>query len=140
MAKLKFNDILDAFEFVSGARPGEAEAYLSVETGTVYWHSEYADGIDPLPDDVDDSAKYLSIPHKNDLGLGKPLALRFTEHCMPDSLAKVREIFGRRGAYVSFKDFLENRAMLSRWYEFEAAAQREALEQWCRENGVEIDG
>jgi hypothetical protein len=118
----------------------ENEAYLSKETGAVYWHSEYSDDIEEVPNDIDDGEKYLLIPHRNDLGLGKPLALRFTEDFLSGDLGKVREIFGRRGAYSRFKDLLENRRLLDRWHDFEAAAQKQALLNWCKENGVEIDG
>jgi hypothetical protein len=140
VVRAKFQELLDAFDFVSGGSPVENEAYLSKETGAVYWHSAYADVVDELPIDIDDQEKYLSIPHKNDLGLGKALALRFTEEFLADDFPTVRNIFSRRGAYARFKDLLEARGMLKRWYEYEAAAQTQALLSWCADNGVEIDG
>lgn len=118
----------------------ENEAFLSKETGAIHWHSEYGDDFDERPSDIDEDDKYLSIPHKKDLGLGKRLAIRFTEDFLADDLGKVREIFSRSGAYARFKDLLEVRGMLDRWYEYEASAQKEALLEWCAENGVEIDG
>jgi hypothetical protein len=140
MARAKFNEVLDAFEFVSFGPPMEHAAYLSKEDGTIYWHSEFGADFDELPPDVDDEGKYLSIPHKNDLGLGKRLAIKFAEEFLTDDIRKVREIFSRRGAYARFKDLLEHRGVLNRWYEFEASAQKEALLEWCRDNGVEVDG
>jgi hypothetical protein len=140
VARAKFNDVLDAFEFVSFGPPMEHAAYLSTETGAIYWHSEFGDNFEELPPDIDAEGKYLSIPHKNDLGLGKRLAIAFAEEFLADDVGKVRAIFGRRGAYARFKDLLEQRGMLNRWYEFEASAQKEALLRWCRENGVDVDG
>ena len=118
----------------------EHAAYLSKETGAIYWHSEFGDNFEELPADIDEEDKYVSIPHKNDLGLGKRLAIEFAEVFLAEDVRKVREIFSRGGAYGRFKDLLENRKMLSRWYEFEASAQKEALLKWCQDNGVGVDG
>jgi len=140
VARAKFQDIWEAFEFVSFGEATENEAFLSRETGLIYWHSEHGDDFEELPSDIDEENKYFSIPHKKDLGLGKRLAIRFAEDFLADDLGKVREIFSRSGAYARFKDLLEERGMLERWYEYEASAQKEALLGWCAENGVEIDG
>jgi len=140
VARAKFEQLFDAFEFVSSAPPMENEAYVSRETGAVYWHSEDVADLDELPNDIDEGDKYLVIPHKSDLGLGKPLALRFAEEFLGDDFGKVRQIFSRPGAYARFKDLLEYRGLLNQWYEFEASEQKKALRQWCEQNGVEIDG
>ena len=65
----KFEDIEFGFNFVSSGAPMEHDAYLSLETGEIHCHSEYGD-TEPLPEDIDEPGKYLSLPHKNDLGLG----------------------------------------------------------------------
>ena len=65
----KFLEILDAFEFVSFGQLMEHEAYMCLETGEIYWYSGYIDDEKPLPEDIDDTGKYISIPHKNDLAL-----------------------------------------------------------------------
>ena len=135
-----FRELMDALEFVSAGQPFEHEAYLSKDTGQIYWHSDYGDNIEELPNDIADDNKYLSIPHKNDLDLGKHLVLRFAEAQLQGDVRAVRDIFSHRGAYARFKDLLEDRGMLDQWYEYEAAAQKEALLQWCKDNGIEIDG
>jgi hypothetical protein len=140
MGRAKLDELLQALEYVSTVPDMGNEAFLSRETGAVYWRSEDGDNFDEVPTDVDEPDKYLSIPHKADLGLGKPLALRFAEELMAHDIGRVREIFSRRGAYARFKDLLSNRGMLERWHGFEAAAHKRALVQWCEENGVEIDG
>lgn len=43
------------------------------------------------------------------------------------------------GAYARFKDLLENRGMLQRWYEYEAMHQEEALRKWCDDIGIQIE-
>jgi hypothetical protein len=60
---------------------------------------------------------------------------------MPGDYDTVADFFARRGAYARFKDLLQRRGMLERWYEFEERATDAALLAWCEENGVQlIDG
>nr|VFJ47899.1 MAG: Uncharacterised protein family (UPF0158) [Candidatus Kentron sp. FW] len=138
--RIKFSDIREAFDFVSfGGEAMEHEAYLCLDTGHIYWYSDYADNEEePLPDDIGDMEKYAAIPHKNDLDLGKPLVSRFTEEHMPEDYETVQTIFSGRGAYARFKDLLDARGMLKEWYEYENTATDEALFEWCEENDIEI--
>lgn len=136
----KLDDLLDAFEFVSAGQALEHETYLCLETGALHYHSELADLEGDLPDDIDDSEKYVAIPHKNDLDLGKRLALRFAEEVLSDAADDVHDIFRRKGAYGRFKGLLERRGMLQQWYEYEEKSRKEALRQWCEENGIEVVG
>jgi hypothetical protein len=76
MMAVSFSDLQLAFEFVSSGGMGENEAYLDRQSGKIYWHSEVDDNDEELPDDIDDE-KYISIPDKRELNLGKPLALDF---------------------------------------------------------------
>lgn len=140
MSRGKLDELLEALEFVSSAPEMGNEAYLSLETGAVSWHSEDGEGFDPPPSDIDDPGRYLAIPHKKDLGLGKPLVLAFAAETLPADFERIREMFSRRGAYGRFKDLLTHRNLLDRWHQFEADAQRRALRQWCEANGVEIEG
>ena len=139
-AVARFDTLLEAFEFVSFGQPGEHEAYLCTTSGEIHSHSEYGDNEEPLPDDIEDSQKYIPIPHKNDLGLGKPLVLKFAEEFLPDALIEVQELFRHAGAYARFKDLLGRRDLLQQWYEYEAKAQQEALRQWSEDHGIQLDG
>ena len=38
-----FDDLLDAFEFLSAGQPFEHEAYLCLGTGAIHYHSELGD-------------------------------------------------------------------------------------------------
>ncbi|WP_377730458.1 hypothetical protein [Paraburkholderia caffeinitolerans] len=89
-------------------------------------------------DDLETSDRYLAIPHKNDLDLGRSLALRFVAQELPACYDQVEGFFRRQGAYARFKDLLEREGILELWYAFEAAAGESALRQWCVENGLEI--
>ena len=135
---VSFKDLQDAFEFVCAASGGEHQAFLCKQSGRIYCHSELADDLDPLPNDIDDPDKFLPLPDKSDLDLGKPLALDFARRFLPGDVDTVRQFFRRRGAYARFKDLLARRAALDRWYDFEATAEETALRTWCGLNSIEV--
>ena len=134
---VSFLDLQLAFEFVSSGGMCENEAYLDRQSGKIYWHSEFSDSDEELPDDIDDK-RYILIPDKRELDLGKPLALDFARRFLPDDRDKVRHIFSRRGAYRRYKDLLVRRGALERWYDFSNKSEETALREWCTENGVEL--
>jgi len=70
MMPVSFLDLQLAFEFVSSGGVGEKEAYLDRQSGKIYWHSEFGDNDEELPNDIDDK-KYILIPDKRELDLGK---------------------------------------------------------------------
>jgi hypothetical protein len=135
---VRFNDILEAFEFVSAGGMGEHQAFLCRQSGKVYWHSELSEDLEELPDDIDDSEKYVPIPGKSELDLGKPLVLDFTRQFLPDDFDEVQQIFNKRGAYARFKDLLDRRGIRDQWYDFEAKAEERALRIWCDLNSVDV--
>jgi hypothetical protein len=102
---VSFSDLQLAFEFVSSGGMGENEAYLDRRSGKIYWHSEVGDNDEELPDDIDEE-KYISIPDKRELDLGKPLVLDFAREFLPDDYDEVRHIFSRKGAYRQYKELL----------------------------------
>ncbi len=51
---VSFSDLQLAFEFVSSGGMGENEAYLDRRSGKIYWHSEFGENDEELPDDIDD--------------------------------------------------------------------------------------
>ena len=138
---VRFDDILSAFEFVSG--DGSNEALLCRRTGKVYWRSELAgvdDIADELPDGVEDDENYIAIPRKQVLGLGKALALDFAREFLPKDFDDVRTMFSKRGAYQKFRMLLIKRKVLDRWYDFESKATEQALREWCELNSIEVTG
>lgn len=134
---VSFKDILDAYEFVSFGGTGEHQAFLCKQSGKIYLHSDLSDELDELPEDID-SDKYIQIPDKKDLELGKPLVLEFARQFLRADLDKVRQIFSSRGAYARFKDLLEHRGALDQWYDFEAKAAEKALREWCELNSIAV--
>lgn len=103
---VRFSDIEDAFYYVSSASMYERAVILCRDTEEIFYTSELGNS-DELPEDVDDPEKYISVPHKNALNLGKALVLEFSSERMPDDLRQVHAVFQRRGAYGRFKEFLK---------------------------------
>ncbi|MDD2837070.1 MAG: UPF0158 family protein [Methanothrix sp.] len=132
-----FDEIYDAFLFVSSDSCGTNRALLCLDNGEIYYHSE--DGVfDELDEDEFDCDNFLVIPHKNDLDLGHTLVAEFVKQHMPSDIGRVQDIFSRRGAYSRFKDLLDHRGLLEKWYDFEKRRDEEALREWCRENKVKL--
>jgi hypothetical protein len=123
MVTVKYDDLSTAFDFVSFAGPMEHRAYVSLDTGAIFWISE-TNPIEEeeLPDDLETSDRYIAIPHKNELDLGNDLAL----------------LFRRRGAYARFKALLAAEGCLEEWYAFEAESTERALREWCKENEIHL--
>ena len=136
---VSFSDLQLAFEFVSNGGMGENEAYLDQQSGKIYWHSQFGDNDEELPDDIDDE-KYISIPDKRELDLGKSLALDFAREFLPYDYDEVHHIFNRRGAYRRYKELLVRRDARERWYDFSNKSEAAALREWCAENGIDLSG
>ena len=135
--KIDFKAIRMAFDYVSFGREFEHQAYLDKESGKIYWHSEYGDNEEELPDDLS-LDKYVSIPHKNDLDLGRCLVFRFAADHMPGDYDTIRSFFNHRGAYSRLNDFLQDKAMRDEWREYEERASDAALLEWCESEGIEV--
>jgi hypothetical protein len=135
---VSLKDIREAFEFVCAASGGEHQAFLCKQSGKLYCHSELCDDLDILPEDIDDTEKFLQIPDKRELDLGKPLALDFARRFLPGDFDDVLQFFSRRGAYARFKDLLDRRGVLDQWYDFEAKAEERALKMWCDLNSIKV--
>ena len=136
---IKLSTIEDAFFFVSMGEMYMNSAILCRETGKVLYISDFGDS-DELPEDIDDAPdKYIDIPHKNELNLGKPLVLEFSAIHLPDNFEQVSSFFHKKGAYSKFKNLLEVKGLLDKWYVFEESEQNKALREWCKDNDIIID-
>ena len=95
--EISFSDIENAFLFVCFGPPESHYAYLNKETGELYYTSDMGDS-DVLPDDIEDE-KYVAIPDKYELNLGKNLVFEFMSEYLPEESEKVYSIFRHKGAY-----------------------------------------
>ena len=137
MTAVVYEDLEQAFDFVSSGEIVQASAFVSRETGRIYWVSDDLEEED-LPNNLEDSEHYAEVPTKRDLGLGKRLALRFMSKEMPGKFDIADGFFRRRGAYGPFKDLLEENGVLEKWYRFEEESIRKALSDWAEEEGFTV--
>ena len=138
MVAVKLDELSLAFEFVGAAPLGENNAYVSLDSGEIFWTSEISSLDEEVPGDLETSDRYLSVPHKTDLGLGKSLALRFSSSELPECHDQVVVFFRRKGAYARFKGLLESKGALERWYKYEGESIDKAMRDWCVENGIQV--
>ena len=141
---VSIGDITEAFEFANASGDmGEFLAFVCKRTGKIHYQTDFPDVAEineELPDDIDDEEKYVALPDKRELGLGKPLVLDFARQFLPDDFEDVRYFFSRRGAYPKFKALLARRRAIDRWHAFEAKAAEQALRDWCALHSIEIVG
>ncbi len=136
--RLRLSELLDAFEWVSAVGPFENEAYVSRGTGKVWLVSDFDDSGDEAPEDASDESLYLTVPSKNELDLGRSLALDFVAEHLPERAAEVKGLFARPGAFGKFKSVLEAAGKLDSWYAYEARGIDQALRAWAAENDIEL--
>ncbi len=104
------------------------------ESGRVFMTSDEDFGVElesDVPSDLDDVTKYAVVPSRQDLRLGRRLAVRFVQTSLPARLEETYTIFAARGAYARFKDMLESERALEAWYAFEAEAVERGLREWA---------
>ena len=65
--------------------------------------------------------------------------LEFSAMHLPDNLEKINSFFYQKDAYSRFKNLLEEKGLLDKWYAFEKAEQENALMEWIKENNIIID-
>ena len=132
-ASVALDDLLQALDWVSDLSSTENMAFVCRESGRVFMTSDEDFGVELEPDlplDINDETKYAIVPTRQDLRLGKRLAVRFVQVSLPARLEETYTIFAARGAYARFKDMLESEQALDAWYAFEAEAVERSLREW----------
>ena len=116
-------------------------AFVCRESGRVFMTSDEDFGVElepDLPPDIDDETKYAIVPTRQDLRLGKRLAVRFVQLSLPARLEETYTMFAARGAYARFKDMLERDLALDGWYAFEAEAVERGLREWADSEALAV--
>jgi hypothetical protein len=92
-------ELRTTFEFVSFGAPLEHSAYICIDTGKIYCHSLSAglEEEEDLPEDLETSDHYIAVPHKNDLGLGRNLALASSIKNSPTNTIPLQVFSGSEG-------------------------------------------
>ena len=118
----------------------ENEAYICRDSGKIHLISGDPDELDEeekVPDNIDDSDKYIPVPDKRDLDLGSHLVFDFTARYLPQHYDQVRDMFRRKGAYGRFKGLLERQDKLQAWHAFSDEQATKVLKDWCEEEGLQ---
>jgi len=131
---ISFNEVYDAYEYVCVGRDGGASAHLNPESGNVVI---VPSAIASDQDEIEaaekqlETGEWIELPNKYELGLGKELVFRFAaDNLSNNEFRRVERIFSHRGAYGNWKDFLEERDLLKKWYDFSNDAEVKALKAW----------
>ena len=132
-----FSEIEEAVYFVSMEPYGTNEAWVSLDNGQTFLLSGHGDS-DELPDDFEESDRYLAIPHKNDLDLGQQLVRDFICSESPSLVRQVEEIFQHSGAYSRYKTVLVSNGLLDAWHAFEREQTMKMIQEWCEENELPL--
>lgn len=135
---ITISDLEMAYEWSSSGGEGENLAYISKETGKIYYLSEYNDTEDEVPDDIEEPDRYWVVPHQHELDLGQRLVMDFVSKHLPDEYNTVRSFFQRRGAYAQYKNFLTRHGKLEQWHQFENQRTQEALLEWAKDEGLTV--
>ncbi|MDO6721506.1 UPF0158 family protein [Psychrosphaera sp. 1_MG-2023] len=131
---IDLDEIINAVEFVSASHVFDNEAYINRKSGDIIYIGDLID--EPAPSDLNEAGKYLQIPTKRALDLGKRLALDFTALNMPDKSGYILSVFSRSGAYERFKTLLDNRGQTDNWYAYENNKIKVAVIDWCKANSI----
>ena len=141
---VRFDDVLEAYEFVAASPYDEHVAFVNRETGEIlFWSEELKRMDEDAPEGVEDpdelGPEYVAVPGPRDPDLGTVLVRRFVQSVIPDAAHRVEGFFRRPGAYRRFRALLEERGLLDRWRGFRDDATRTALRAWCEEMGIEVE-
>jgi hypothetical protein len=137
-AHVYLSELLDAFHWVSAGDASENAAYVSRESGRIYWTSGFGDLEEEVPEDIRDETLYARVPDRHDLDLGQRLVFRFVTESAPHAYDQVRGYFSRKGAYSRYKDFLDRSGLLERWYAYEEQALAAALREWAESEDLNV--
>jgi hypothetical protein len=81
--------------------------------------------------------RYIQIPDKYKLNIGRTLVLQFTREYFPEDYRDIFNRFKRPHAYTWWRIFLEDQKKLQEWHEFRNRKTKEALIDWCNNNHFE---
>jgi hypothetical protein len=129
MQPLDRDDLHLAVEFVTGGGSYGAEAYIDLRSGAILYGGSGAE--EPLPKGVHNTKRYLRVPTKKELDLGRDDALAFTEQHAPQLLERAEYIFNAAGAFDRFKHLMREHGLLDAWYAYQDQRLWEELEAWA---------
>jgi len=137
MTQVAWMDLLDAYDFANLGAEYEHRAFIDRQTGRIYFASEDGMAEDDRPEHWEDPEQFLELPRAQDLELGVYMVLDFVAQQLPQDYGTVSNFFQQQESYRRFKQLMEKRGCLDKWYRYEADITANALRSWCRRNGLE---
>ena len=111
MTNVSFNDLEDAVLMVSNDS-SFTSAWVCRDTGKVYIRSDMLDDErEPLPENIDESEQFISVPDARRLDLGQALVFGFVQAHLSSEEDHVRQLFRRPGAYRRFGKLVDDRGL-----------------------------
>jgi len=136
---VRFDNLLEAFEMGTFGTYSEFRGFIDLDTGEVHVVSDTHELSDEGAEEIKENGNILPLPSKYDLDLGKRLVFAFADRELSDADAdKVYAFFDRKGGYRRFRDLLTRKSLLQKWYDFEEAATRKALRDWCEAHDLPV--
>jgi hypothetical protein len=116
----------------------EAEiAALSERNEPVEWRDWERERIEILREIENGSQRYVQLPSQQDVHEWD-IMRRFCDTVGDDLAERLLRAIRGRGAFRRFKDELDRRGLLDRWFAFRRDALREIAIEWCSENDIPI--
>jgi hypothetical protein len=137
--EMKFLDLQIAFESGTDTYTSEVTAYICKATGDIIYDDEEVSGIECPVEGIEFDDGYIRIPNKHDLDLGQNLVWDFVAHEIPGLYNEVRNIFRKKSAYHRYKQYLFKINLLQKWYDFESTRTKQAILDWCADQGLKVD-
>ncbi len=138
MHPLDRDDLHLAVEFVTGAGSYGVEAYIDLRSGAILYGGSGAE--EPLPKGIHNKKRYLRVPTRKELGLGRDDALAFTEQHTPQLMERAEYIFNAAGAFDRFKHLMREHGLLDAWYAYQDQRLWEELEAWAEMHDLRLSG
>jgi hypothetical protein len=134
MITVQRDQLVLAVEHVTGGETIGASAFIDRRTGAILFGG--ADCEVPLPVDVYEDEHYIPVPTKKELGLGRGMALTFSEQHAPHLLESAEHIFATAGAFERFKRLMHEHGLLKDWYAYQEDRLSSAVQEWAEQHGL----
>jgi hypothetical protein len=134
MSTVQRDQLILAVEHVTGGGAIGASAFIDGRTGAVLFGG--ADLEVSLPVDVYEDERYVPVPTKKELGLGRGMALTFSEQHAPHLLDSAEHIFATAGAFERFNRLMHEHGLLKDWYAYQEDRLSIAVQEWAEQHGL----
>lgn len=135
---IRFQDLFNAFEFVSYVDIAENAVFVDIKTEKIHYFMKMMGNYQQHYIDQLDHRYCFRVPHNNELNLGKVLALQFCQEKKIQLQQHLLEISDEEKFHSELDRVLQALSMNDEWCNYKRAAQQNALKQWCQGKTIAI--